>query len=134
MNVISIGLYIYSLYSYLAYNHLRNSQFEAVSKDFINRYGLNWMENESLVIQYASEISRWPIGSLFSNTKIHSFILLVFISLLIAVIVLYGILSLLSIVIIVFVSNLLVGILFKGVGIHYSIILTLILGLIITFL
>jgi hypothetical protein len=28
----------------------------------------------------------------------------------------------------------LVGILFKGVGIHYSIILTLILGLIITFL
>jgi hypothetical protein len=34
----------------------------------------------------------------------------------------------------VFVSNLLVGILFKGVGIHYSIILSLILGLITTFL
>jgi len=92
------------------------------------------MENESLVIQYASEISRWPIGSLFSNTKINSFILLVFISLLIAVIVLFGILSLLGIALMVFVSNLLVGILFKGNGIHYSILLSFILGLIIMFL
>jgi len=134
MNVLSIGLCVYSLYSYLAYNHLRNSQFEAVSKDYINRYGLNWMENESLVIQYASEISRWPIGSIFSNTKINSFVLLVFISLLIAVIVLFGILSLLGIALMVFVSNLLVGILFKGNGIHYSILLSFILGLIIMFL
>jgi hypothetical protein len=34
----------------------------------------------------------------------------------------------------VFVSNLLVGILFKGNGIHYSILLSFILGLIIMFL
>jgi hypothetical protein len=130
MIVLGLGFCIYSFYSFLAYKHLRLSQIDNISNDYIKKYGLNWMEDEYLVNKYASDISKWPSGSLFSNKNAYSFALIVIISLLIFGLILFGILSFVCVVGIVFMSNILIGILLKGTGIQYSILISLICGLI----
>lgn len=134
MSFLSFGLGLYSCYTYLSYKYLRQSQVDDISTDYCNKYGLNWMENDSLVMKYASDISRWSIGSQFSNSKLYSFILLVFICILVGVIVSFGFLSFLGIIVLVFLSNLLIGLIFKGVGLQYSVLISLLLGLIVMIL
>ena len=129
MIVLIIGLLIYTSYSYLAYRYLSESQVGIITVKYDKIYGFIWMENDSLLEQYTSEISKWSTRPLFSDSRIYSLAIPAFISLLVVELVFFGILTLIITSVIVFLCNFLIGILFKGTGIQFSILISFLLGI-----
>ena len=129
MIVLIIGLVMYTLYSYLAYRYLSESQVDIITINYDKIYGYIWMENDSLIKQYTSEISKWSTRPLFSDSRIYSLAIPAFISLVVIEFVFFGYLTLIITSVIVFLCNFLTGILFKGTGIQYSILISFLLGI-----
>ena len=120
---------MYTLYSYLAYRYLSESQVDIITINYDKIYGYIWMENDSLIKQYTSEISKWSTRPLFSDSRIYSLAIPAFISLVVIEFVFFGYLTLIITSVIVFLCNFLTGILFKGTGIQYSILISFLLGI-----
>ena len=94
MIVLIIGLFMYTLYSYLAYRYLSESQVDIITINYDKIYGYIWMENDSLIKQYTSEISKWSTRPLFSDSRIYSLAIPAFISLVVIELVFFGYLTL----------------------------------------